>query len=222
MTPRTTLSIAGVQHSMLHDHLFPSDGREAAAILLCALTPGPRFKLVVRDVLLVPHAECARRERDAITWPGAYLEQAIDRGESEALTIVLLHSHPGGLFAFSEIDDASDCVTIPALFQAYGERHGSAIMTPDGAVRARLYASDLVATPVDLVTCAERLRTGSPDRRDDPVPRADWLALPRHPRRRAHIRSSNFLISTKANPTELSAMPYGMNNLSPCRIAPQV
>lgn len=154
MIPRTTLSIAGVQHSMLHEHLFPGDGREAAAILLCAPTPGPRFKLVVRDVLLVPHAECVRRERDAITWPGAYLEQAIDRGESEALTIVLLHSHPGGLFAFSEIDNASDRVTIPALFQAYGEQHGSAIMTPDGAVRARLYASDLVAAPVDLVTCA--------------------------------------------------------------------
>ncbi len=37
-----------------------------------------------------------------------------------------------------------------------------------------------------------------------------------------HIFSSNSLIDTNANPTELSAIPYGMNSLSPCFIAPHV
>lgn len=37
-----------------------------------------------------------------------------------------------------------------------------------------------------------------------------------------HIFASSSLMDTNAKPTELSAMPYGMNNLSPCFIAPQV
>lgn len=154
MIPASTLAFAGAQHRSAQAHLFPGDGREAAAILLCAATPGPRLKLVVREVIRVPHAACGQRERDAISWPGLYLEQAIDRGEAEGLTIILLHSHPGGLFAFSDIDDRSDRITMASLLQAYGEQHGSAIMTPNGAIRARLYGLDMVAKPIDLVTCA--------------------------------------------------------------------
>lgn len=37
-----------------------------------------------------------------------------------------------------------------------------------------------------------------------------------------HIFASNSSIDTNANPTELSAIPYGMNSLSPCFIAPHV
>lgn len=154
MMPASTLALAGIQHDEARSHLFPGDGCEAATILLCARTPGPRLKLVVRDMISVPHDACARRERDAITWPGAYLEEAIDKGEAEGLAIILLHSHPGGLFAFSEVDDASDAITMSSLFQAYGDLHGSAIMTRDGAIRARLYGPDLQANPVELVTVA--------------------------------------------------------------------
>lgn len=154
MMPASTLAFAGVAHRALQSHLFPGDGREAAAILLCARTPGPRLRLLVRDVIPVPHAACARRERNAISWPGYYIEQAIDRGEIEGLTIILLHSHPGGFFAFSDIDDQSDHATIPCLFQAYGDWHGSAIMTPNGAVRARFYGPDMATHAIDLVTSA--------------------------------------------------------------------
>ena len=154
MMPDTTLALAGIQHDEARRHLFPGDGCEAAAILLCARTPGPRLRLVARTMILVPHDACARRERNAITWPGAYLEQAIDQGEAEGLAIILLHSHPGGMFAFSEIDDASDHITMSSLFQAYGDLHGSAIMTPDGVIRARLYRPDMSTLPIDLVTVA--------------------------------------------------------------------
>jgi len=154
MMPATTLAFAGVTHRQVQTHLFPGDGCEAAAILLCARTPGPRHKLLVREAILVPHAACARRERDAISWPGRYIEQAIDNGEAEELVIILLHSHPGGLFAFSDIDDASDRATIPCLFQAYGHWHGSAIMTPNGAIRGRLYGPDMAPRPIDLITSA--------------------------------------------------------------------
>lgn len=153
MKPASTLALSGLMHAALKRHLFPGDGLEAAALLVCARGVGPRDRLIARDIVIVPHDRC-RRARDAITWPGAYLEEAIDLAEQEGLTIVLMHAHPGGLFAFSEVDDESDRNVLPSLFAACGHRHGSAIMTVDGSVRARLYDAGMRAIPIDLVTVA--------------------------------------------------------------------
>lgn len=154
MIPEITLAFGGDVHAQVKRHLFPQDGLEAAAILVCTRTPGPRLRLLVRNVIIVPHAACKRRERNTITWPGEYLEQAIDLAEPSGSTLILIHSHPGGLFAFSDADDESDRAVIPSLFQAFGALHGSAIMTPDGAVCARIYDNGSHARPVDLVTVA--------------------------------------------------------------------
>jgi proteasome lid subunit RPN8/RPN11 len=153
MTP-STLTFPGVLYELVKAHLFPGDGLESAAILLCAKTPEPRLRLLVREIIRIPDEECEVREKDSIYWPGAYLEKAIDLAEADDLTIVLIHSHPGGLYAFSGADDASDRAVIPSLFQALGELHGTAIMTPDGAVRARLYDSNLDRRSVGLVSVA--------------------------------------------------------------------
>ncbi len=152
MIPETTLAFSGVLHAKVQEHLFPSDGLEAAAILICTRTPGLRFRMLVKEVILVPYAACKRRERDALTWPGEYLERAIDVAEPAGCAMVLIHSHPGGLFGFSIEDDESDQRVIPSLFHAFGTVHGSAVMTADGAVHARLYDSSLQMRPVDLVT----------------------------------------------------------------------
>ncbi|MDM9627861.1 ThiF family adenylyltransferase [Rhizobium sp. S152] len=153
MMPERTLAMAGITHAALKQHLL-ADGNEAAAILICARSPGPRHRLVVRRSILVPHDACAVRKPDYIVWPGAYIEEAIDAAEPEGLTIILLHSHPGGWLDFSRVDDESDRKVIPGIFQAFGACHGSAIMTPDGAIRARLYSDDMTSTPIDLVTVA--------------------------------------------------------------------
>lgn len=154
MIPETTLAFSGALHGQLKRHLFPQDGLEAAAILICTCTPGPRRRFLVREIIFVPYAACKRRERNVITWPGEYLEQAIDLAESSASVMILIHSHPGGLFGFSDVDDESDRKVIPSLFHAFGFTHGSAIMTADGAIRARLYDPSLLTRAVDLVTVA--------------------------------------------------------------------
>jgi hypothetical protein len=147
------LGFSGKAHDKVKRHLFPGDGLEAAAILVCTRAPGPRQKLLVRDTVLVPYDACTRQP-DAITWPGEYLEKAIDVGEPQGLCLILIHSHPGGLFAFSKTDDASDRATLPSAFAAFGNLHGTAVMVPSGAVKARLYAPALTTVPVDLVTVA--------------------------------------------------------------------
>lgn len=147
----STLTMSGALHARLRRHLFPGDGLEAAAILICSRIPGPRTRLLVRDVVDVPYAEC-RRGLDSISWPGRFLEIAIDQGESQRLSLVLIHSHPGGQLGFSDIDDASDGHVVPCLQQAYTAMHGTAIMVSDGAVLARLYDHAMQCTFVEMVS----------------------------------------------------------------------
>ena len=68
--PRT-LVLSGVTHRGLEKHLFPGDGKEAAAILLCSRVERVGLKLLVRDVIQVPHKHCYRTAT-YLTWPGEY------------------------------------------------------------------------------------------------------------------------------------------------------
>jgi hypothetical protein len=133
----------------LRAHLFPGDGLEAAALLLCTVTGQRRQKWLGREVICVPHAHCTRRP-DFITWPGEYVEAAIDRASARGDAVMAVHAHPGGLFAFSGADDESDRILMRAIRTGTDRTAGSAIMIPSGAMRARLYEDDR-ATPVDLV-----------------------------------------------------------------------
>lgn len=147
---KTSLFVPAAIYARLRQHLYPGDNLEAAALLLCSITNGRRKKLLARDVILVPHNACVR-DRDALTWPGEYVEAAIDAAESDGLAVIAIHSHPGGLFTFSATDDASDVKLMQALVNGAGLQGGTAIMTPDGAMRARLYTTALVSQPVDLI-----------------------------------------------------------------------
>lgn len=152
MNPTTNLTLTASLHERLHLHLFPGDGLEAAAILLCSRTPGPRVRLLAQDAVLVPHADCVQRHADYLVWPGMAIEDAIDRAEGRDLSLVLIHSHPGGLFGFSQHDDDSDRRIMPGIFQALGPLHGTAVMTQDGAILARLHQPDLTTIPIELVS----------------------------------------------------------------------
>lgn len=149
------LALSEAHHTQLREHLFPGDGLEAAAIMLCAQSATHRY--VVNQILLVDHADCRVRSPVHINWPGTAIEAAIDLAEAHDLSIVLMHSHPGGTLEFSTIDDASDHEVMPALFEASESSsilHGSAIMTLDGAIHARLYNTQMEITPISAVCCA--------------------------------------------------------------------
>jgi proteasome lid subunit RPN8/RPN11 len=139
--------------AQLRQHLLPGDGLEAAALLLCAQVGERRKRLLGRELIAVPHDRCVRAH-DSITWPGEYVETAIDRAVSRSDAVIAVHSHPGGLFAFSSADDTSDRTLMSALRQATDQVAGSAIIVPSGAVCARVYESDRTATAVDLVMTA--------------------------------------------------------------------
>lgn len=151
---RTSLVIPAAHHQKLVAHLFPGDGLEATSLLLCRRVGRHRQRYLVHDLILVPHSACGRRERDALSWPGEFAEQAVDRAEQGDYSIVALHSHPGSFYGFSSQDDASDKLLLPALYHATNRPSLSAIMIPSGAVRARVFNGSGPYQPVNHVICA--------------------------------------------------------------------
>ncbi|WP_265523892.1 Mov34/MPN/PAD-1 family protein, partial [Providencia heimbachae] len=127
MSSENRLILTQKIHSLLKEHLFPGDGKEAAAILICNRYEGVRLKLLAKEVILIPYVECKSRTKDFIAWPGSYLEKAIDAAEEKSMSVILVHSHPGGSLVFSNMDDASDMQTMQSLFQGVNAIHGSAI-----------------------------------------------------------------------------------------------
>lgn len=153
MNAGTRLLIPGEMHARLKQHLLPGDGCESAAIMLCKRVESCiEGRYLARELITVPKDQCRERSADYISWPGDYLEIAIDKAEQDNLSIVLVHSHPAGFLSFSETDDQSDSSVIPCLHQAVEVPHGSAIMVESGAMRARFYHPSMAKQDVELIS----------------------------------------------------------------------
>src|SRR5271157_860275 len=136
----TTLRFAQHHHEMLRRHMFPGDGNEAIALVLCGRREGAdRRVLTAREVVPVPYHECSVRTPDRVVWSSNILDRLIPRVWKYGLSIVKIHSHPGDYQRFSALDDESDTalsVSFDGLFSE-GRVHGSAIMMPDGSMFGR-------------------------------------------------------------------------------------
>ncbi len=151
MNAGATLVMTEALHAALREHLFPGDGLEAAAILICTRYEGERTKLLAKSVIPIPHEACVR-EKDFLNWPGEYLDLAIAQSEETQSSIMLVHSHPGGFLGFSELDDESDQITMRSLYSGVEVIHGSGVMIPDGRVVARTFDDSQRPTNVRLVS----------------------------------------------------------------------
>lgn len=155
MSPAVTLTLTEAHHAVLHAHLFPGDGKEAAAIALCGRRAGAeRQRLLVRGVYPVPYALCSMREPDAIRWPIEWLDHLLDRAAAEGLNVVKFHSHPGDYRRFSEIDDRSDAALFPGIHAWIGDGglHASVVMVEDGTLFGRSVGADGSFDPLKTIT----------------------------------------------------------------------
>lgn len=147
-----TLAMTADQQAQLRAHLFPGDGFEAAAVVLCGRGGGcGRDRLIVNKVVLIPHAECLR-QADRITWPTTLIVPLLDVAERHGWAVVKLHSHPGGHSDFSPIDDRADAELFASIHGwVGGGDHASAIMLPDGTIFGRSIHADGSHSTLDAV-----------------------------------------------------------------------
>src|SRR5439155_3676376 len=145
MTVPVSLSMTGDQHERLKQFLFPGDGKEAAAILLCGRREGDRrHRLLVRAIEGIPYEICSERTDVRVTWPPDFIAPLLDRATSERLSMIKAHSHPTGYAAFSVTDDQGDARLLP-MIRGWIEAdipHGSAVMLPDGQMFGRFLDQD--------------------------------------------------------------------------------
>lgn len=155
--PPVHLSLAGAHHVKLHQFLHSGDGKEAAAILLCAQRAGDRrYRLVVREVHPIPYAECTVRSATRVSWPTGYIEPLLSRATDQSLSVVKVHSHPNGGYGFSRQDDENDDRFLPSV-RDWVERdipHGSAVMLPDGQMFGRFLDADMQLRVIDCINVA--------------------------------------------------------------------
>jgi hypothetical protein len=142
---KTVLRISGVHYRTLREHLFPPDGNEAVAVLLCGRRAGAESHvLCTHQLVLIPHDACSERTPIRVSWPTSlllpHLETAIRRG----LAVVKVHSHRGDFRFFSEVDDVSDLDLFGSVYGWFdgSQPHASCVMLPSGEMFGRVVAED--------------------------------------------------------------------------------
>lgn len=149
---QVALTLTQGQHETLRAHLFPGDGLEAVALLLCGRRRGAsRHRLLVRKIVPIPHESC-RRTGDRVTWPTEMLEPLLNEATAKGLALAKVHGHDK-VRHFSSWDDKADADLFPSVHSWTGdEPHASMIMLPDGELIGRAWFADGSCQPIDLVT----------------------------------------------------------------------
>jgi len=157
MAAPVDLALSGDQHEHLKSFLFPGDGKEAVALLLCGRRNGDRrHRLAVREVQGIPYSECSERTPSLVTWHPDHIVPILERAAAEGLSVVKVHSHPTGHGAFSAIDDEGDARLLP-MMRGWVEAdilHGSAVMLPDGQMFGRVLNSAENFEPIACISVA--------------------------------------------------------------------
>ena len=147
-----SLTLTRAHADVLARHLFPTDGCEAVALMLCGRRAGKtRHRLVVQRVVPIPYEQCSVRLPDRVTWSTRMLETLLAEAARRDLAIVKVHGHVG-LDRFSDVDDASDRELFPSI-HAWTDNgpHASAILMDDGRIFGRAVNAGGQFTPLTHV-----------------------------------------------------------------------
>lgn len=140
-----TLTMTDSQQRVLMNHLFPGDGKEAAAIGLCALSASEDpVRILVKEIVPVPIEVCTLRSPVTVEWPFAWLDPLLERAAQEGLCLVKFHCHPGNQAYFSDIDDAGDQIFFENLHGFFDNAlpHSSVVVMPSGQMLGRVGLAD--------------------------------------------------------------------------------
>jgi hypothetical protein len=149
-----TLTMTAAQRKQLHSHLFPGDGCEAVAILLCARRAGERVhRLLVRKIVRVPYGDCPIRRPDLVQWSTDLLPPILEEANREGWSVVKIHGHANDYRALSPVDDDSDKELFPSVAGWFDADvpHGSVVLLEDGHLFGRTLSPDGVFSPMERI-----------------------------------------------------------------------
>ncbi len=148
-----SLTLTSDQHEQLRAHLFPGDGKEAVAVALCGRRQSAdRCRLLVHEIVPIPHELCERNVH-SVKWKTEALVGVLPKAEQRGLSILKVHSHPGGYSRFSPTDAEGDTRLFDSLESwIEGGPNVSAVMVPDGRMFGRAFFPGGFTVPVSLVT----------------------------------------------------------------------
>ena len=100
--------ISGQHHRLLQEHLFPGDGLEAVAFVLCGRgRSNDQHVFTAQKIVPVPYEMC-QRTSVSVTWRSDLLPDLLYEASHHGLSVVKVHSHPAFYERFSTLDDESD------------------------------------------------------------------------------------------------------------------
>ncbi len=137
----SSLTLTEAQFHSLKGHLFPGDGKEAVAIVLCGhAMRGDRLRLVAREIHLIPHEACTIRTPVQLVWRSDLIVPHLEAARAKQLSVVKIHSHPTNVEAFSSADNRSDADLFPSVYGWVdgSTPHGSVVMLPGGRMFGRV------------------------------------------------------------------------------------
>lgn len=150
-----TLTLTEEHHTFLMSHLFPGDGKEAAAIALCNRREGDiQHRLLVGEIHKIPYDICSERTSMQVSWPTEFIEPWLELAAEKRMSIIKFHSHPDGTAEFSEVDDEGDRRLLPAV-RGWVEGnipHGSIIVLPDGQLIGRVLNQSNSFKPISMIS----------------------------------------------------------------------
>jgi hypothetical protein len=148
------LRLTHAQYQTLQAHLFPGDGKEAVALLLCGRRNGAsRHVFIVRDIHLVPYGHCKRRTAECVTWPTDAVDSFLPQMLEQGYAIAKIHSHLIDQRSFSPTDDASDEVFFTSVSSLLDNElpHASLVMLPSGELFGRVITDGKIAGSLSSV-----------------------------------------------------------------------
>jgi len=152
--PTFQLRFTSQQVAELQAHLFPGDGNEAVALVLCGRRDAPdTHVLSAHKLFFIPHNKCHERGPLRVHWPTELGRPIYDEAMRKHMAVLKIHSHPGYYRQFSEVDDASDLELFGSLhgWTDDGMPHASAVMLPNKEIFARVVTAAVQFVPMDQI-----------------------------------------------------------------------
>jgi proteasome lid subunit RPN8/RPN11 len=153
--------ISGKIHQRVRTHLLPGDCKEAVGFFLCGQRIDDKTTtLLVREFYPIEYREC-ERGGDFVRWETEIIVPLLEKANVKSLSVIKIHSHPGGFDQFSDVDNESDNKLFPSIYgwMDGDQPHGSCVLLPSGEIFGRIISSNATHHPISKVSvCGDEIR----------------------------------------------------------------